>query len=90
MATKHFGPVVQTEIGALVVGGICNPRKNLRVFRGMEKGHFELAGSTIVLLFQKNQIELCPDIQHQLKNGEVQVHEGMWIGTQATKEHMAK
>lgn len=89
MATKHFGPVVQTEIGALVVGGICNPRKNLRVFRGMEKGHFELAGSTIVLLFQKNQIELCPDIQNQLKNGEVQVHEGMWIGTQAAKEHTA-
>ena len=89
MATKHFGPVVQTEIGALVVGGICNPRKNLRVFRGMEKGHFELAGSTIVLLFQKNRIELCPDIQNQLKSGEVQVHEGMWIGTQAAKEHAA-
>ena len=82
LTTEHFGPVVQTEIGALVVGGICNPRENLRVCRGQEKGHFELAGSTIVLLFQKGKILLRPDILEHLKHGEFQVHQGMWIGEQ--------
>ena len=82
LTTEHFGPVVQTEIGALVVGGICNPRENIRVRRGQEKGHFELAGSTIVLLFQKGKIRLRPDILEHLKHGEFQVHQGMWIGEQ--------
>ena len=82
LTTEHFGPVVQTEIGALVVGGICNPRENLRVCRGQEKGHFELAGSTIVLLFQKGKIRLLPNVLEQLKHGEFRVHQGMWIGEQ--------
>ena len=86
LTTEHFGPVVQTEIGALVVGGICNPRENLRVCRGQEKGHFELAGSTIVLLFQKGQIRLRPDIIDHLKCGEFKVRQGMWIGEQASKQ----
>lgn len=81
MTTQNFGPVVQTEIGALVVGGICNPRQNLRVVRGMEKGHFELAGSTIVLLFRKGRIKLLPEILQQAKHGEVRVKMGMRIGT---------
>lgn len=82
LTTEHFGPVVQIEIGALVVGGICNPREDLRVCRGQEKGHFELAGSTIVLLFQKGQIRLRPDILEHLTHEEFQVHQGMWIGVQ--------
>lgn len=86
LTTEHFGPVIQTEIGALVVGGICNPRENLRVRRGQEKGHFELAGSTIVLLFQKGKIQLLPYIQEQLKRGEFQVCQGMWIGKQGVQE----
>ena len=45
MATENFGPVVQTEIGALIVGGIVNYRENARFCKGMEKGHFELAGA---------------------------------------------
>ena len=81
MTTRNFGPVIQTEIGALVVGGICNPRQNLRVVRGMEKGHFELAGSTIVLLFQKGRIKLLPKILQQAEQGEVRVEIGTRIGT---------
>lgn len=81
LATENFGPVVQTEIGALVVGGIFNERENARVFRGMEMGHFELAGSTIVLLFQKERIRLLPHITDALMQGhEYRVMQGMWIG----------
>lgn len=81
MVTEHFGPVVQTEVGALVVGGISNYRENNRTFKGMEKGRFELAGSTIVLLFQKGRIYLHPYITNELTDGgEYRVTQGMWIG----------
>lgn len=86
IATENFGPVVQTEIGALIVGGICNPRENMRVCRGMEKGHFELAGSTIVLMFQKGRIKLLPEIGSSLKNGEYRVKLGMQIGERAAAD----
>ena len=81
LQTEHFGPVIQTEVGAFVVGGIVNENENGRFFRGMEKGHFELAGSTIVLLFQKNCICLRSQIRKRLAEGkEFRVKQGMWIG----------
>lgn len=87
MATEHFGPVVQTEVGALVVGGIFNHWENTRVFKGMEKGRFELAGSTVVLLFQKGQIRLRSHIGDIVAQGiEYRVTQGMWIGTKGPAE----
>lgn len=77
METDNFGPVVQCEIGALVVGGIENEKENASFAKGEEKGHFELAGSTIILLVQKDRIELCKNISDALKeNAEVRVHLG--------------
>ena len=81
LTTENFGPVVQTEIGALIVGGIFNAYQNKRFCKGEEKGHFELAGSTIVLLFQKNRIKLRPELAQKLAAGEeVRVQLGEWIG----------
>ena len=89
MTTEHFGPVVQTEIGALIVGGIANERENARVRRGSEKGHFELSGSTIVLLFEPGRIALLPELAPLLADGqEVRVLQGMQIGT-VKEEQMA-
>lgn len=83
LTTEHFGPVIQTEIGAFIVGGIVNERENARFRKGMEKGHFELSGSTIVLLFKKDKICLLPHIAQQLTDGkELRVEQGMWIGAQ--------
>lgn len=80
LATENFGPVVQTEIGALIVGGIANNEGNSRFYRGQEKGHFELAGSTIVLLFEQGRIQLLPDLAAKLESdGEVRVEQGLWI-----------
>ena len=82
LATEHFGPVVQAEIGALVVGGIVNEREHIRFRRGMEKGHFDLAGSTIVLLFQKHRVRLLPAVKECLNRGEeYRVALGTRIGT---------
>ena len=81
LTTDHFGPVVQVEIGALVVGGIHKACQNCRVRKGTEKGHFQLAGSTIVLLLQKGQVRLRPELLAQLEQGrEVPVELGMYIG----------
>lgn len=81
LTTEHFGPVVQCEIGAMVVGGIFNRTENARFRKGSEKGHFELAGSTIVLLFEAGQMDLKADLLKKLsKNAEVQVKQGEWIG----------
>lgn len=79
--TERFGPVVQTEIGAFVVGGIVNERENEPFCKGEEMGHFELAGSTIVLLFQRDRIALAAYIRRQLEEGrEVRVTQGMCLG----------
>lgn len=81
LATEHFGPVVQTEVGAFAVGGILPSRSRGRFCRGMEMGRFELAGSTIVLLFEKDRIRLLPHLADALKElEEIRVEMGMWIG----------
>lgn len=81
LTTENFGPVVQCEIGALVVGGIYNERENVRFLKGTEKGHFEIAGSTIVLLFEKGHMEIKEDIRRGLMNREeTRVVQGQWIG----------
>lgn len=78
--TRHFGAVVQAEIGALAVGGIVNPHQNCTFYKGQEKGYFTLCGSTIVLFTKANAVHLLPRILAEAKNGEVRVHYGQWIG----------
>ena len=81
MATENFGPVVQINIGAFVVGGIVNLKENSRFSKGDEMGYFDLAGSTIVLLFHNGRISLCEKLLSDLKkHKEVRVNQGMWIG----------
>lgn len=87
LETDHFGPVVQCEIGALVVGGIVNEKENLRFEKGEEKGRFELAGSTIVLLLEKERFTLRGELAEALsQNEEARVLQGEWIGTAKGKE----
>ena len=78
--TRHFGPVVQAEIGALAVGGIVNPHPGGPVYKGQEKGHFTLCGSTIVLLLQPGAAHLLPRILAEAEGGEARVAFGQWIG----------
>lgn len=88
METDHFGPVVQCEIGALVVGGIENDKENSRFNKGEEKGHFELAGSTIVLLFEPDRIKLRDEVVEKLTEmEELRIVQGEWIGISCPKEN---
>lgn len=54
LQTEHFGKVVQVEVGALGVGKIVN-HEHSKGKKGEEKGYFMFGGSTVVLIFQKNQ-----------------------------------
>lgn len=87
LETDHFGPVVQTAIGALIVGGIVNHHENYSFRKGEEMGQFELAGSTIVLLFERGRISLLPQLLSRLADGaELRVTQGMSLGTAVTPE----
>ena len=55
LETSNFGRAVEVEVGALVVGQICQVHRSPACFdRGDEKGYFSFGGSTIVLLFEKD------------------------------------
>lgn len=78
--TVNFGKVAQIEIGALLAGGIVNDHENVMMRKGAEMGHFELIGSTIVLLFKKGHIDLLPEIKECIKGDkEVRVIQGQHI-----------
>lgn len=53
--------MIQMEIGAVLVGKIHN-HELLEALKGEEKGYFEFGGSTIILLFQKEDVEIDGDI----------------------------
>ena len=69
------------EIGALLVGRIHNhPLTSL--VKGQEKGFFGLGGSSIMVLYPKDSIELDQDIWHYSQQDiEIQVSLGERIGT---------
>lgn len=69
MDTEHFGKVAQIEVGAFSVGGIQNRLNEGSFKKGEEKGYFDLHGSTIVLLFQKNKVNILPEIQKITSTG---------------------
>lgn len=59
--TKNFDDVVYMEVGAMMVGKICN-HDLISYQRGQEKGYFEFGGSTIVLLLKKDIVDIDVDI----------------------------
>ncbi len=86
--TEHFGPVVQVEVGALMVGKIHNYRGECDNYRGEcdikkgeEKGRFEFGGSTIILFIQKDRVKLDPQLfENTLDGYETKIKMGETIG----------
>ena len=69
MDTQNFGKVAQIEIGAFSVGGIKNNIEKGSFKKGDEKGYFDLHGSTIVLLLQKDKVRLLDEIKKVTDTG---------------------
>lgn len=74
LKTKHFKSIIQMEVGALMVGKICN--KNVKSFkRGEEKGYFCFGGSTVVVLVEKDTVIPDSDIlENSSKDIETRVY----------------
>ncbi|VTT08430.1 phosphatidylserine decarboxylase [Streptococcus gordonii] len=76
----ELGPVLQMEVGALLVGRIYNHSQDYLV-RGQEKGCFGLGGSTILVLYPAGTIRLDNDILTYSDLGiETQIQMGEKIG----------
>ncbi len=79
--TESFGKVIQIEIGAMMVGRICNLHGAGKCGRGEEKGKFEFGGSTIVLLMKKGTAEIDSEFNINTAEGfETAVKYGEKIG----------
>ena len=83
-----LGPVLQMEVGALLVGKIIN-KDQARFDRGQEKGYFTLGGSTILVLYPQGVLAVDDDIAEQSAQGiETQVKMGERIGYVQTTQHL--
>lgn len=79
--SEHFGEVLQMEVGALMVGKIVNHKETCPVKRGEEKGYFEFGGSTLILLLQKDAVNLRADLLKNTAAGyETQLQMGNPLG----------
>lgn len=76
-----FGDVIMAEVGATMVGSIVQTYNGSSVIKGKEKGYFKFGGSTVVLLFEKNNISIDSDLLINTANGyETAVKMGERIG----------
>jgi phosphatidylserine decarboxylase len=68
--TDDFGLVTQIEVGALLVGKIANLHGARRVERGEEKGMFLYGGSTVVLLLERDKLDIDNEFFAATERGE--------------------
>lgn len=81
MDTDNFGRAAQIEVGAMMVGRICNRDGAGSIVRGREKGKFEFGGSTAVVLLEKGRASIDGDILRNSSEGiETAVKYGEKIG----------
>ena len=86
MHTENFGIVTQVEVGAMMVGRIVNNHQEGNFSRGEEKGKFEFGGSTIVLLFESDKVEIDEEFFINTKaDKETYVKCGECIGRKKTR-----
>lgn len=80
--SDNFKDVLYIEVGATCVGSIIQSYTlNERVEKGEEKGYFKFGGSTVILFFEPNTIEIDSEIIHQTNLGyETYVLMGEKIG----------
>lgn len=81
LRTDNFDDVVQMEVGAMLVGRICNYHEKKRFVRGEEKGCFEYGGSTIILLVKDGVLDIEDEIIYNSQEDiETPVKFGQVIG----------
>lgn len=85
--TERFGLLTQIEVGAMLVGRICNLHGARAVTRGEEKGYFQYGGSTIILLVEPSAIDEPSELLAATDAGiETSVRMGETVATAARKQ----
>ncbi|KAI9019196.1 phosphatidylserine decarboxylase-domain-containing protein [Phycomyces nitens] len=81
--SERFGKVSVVCVGAMMVGSIIITAKvGMKLLRTDELGYFAFGGSTLVVIWQKDMIELDKDLINNSKNTmETLVRVGNHIGT---------
>lgn len=83
--TKNFGTIAQIEVGALMIGKIKNHQKSGLVKKGREKGMFLYGGSTIVVLLEKDKVDIDEKYFRNTANDiETKVKFGSTIGIKSS------
>jgi phosphatidylserine decarboxylase len=90
--SDHFGLMLIVEVGALTVGSIVQEYcPGQRVIKGTRKGHFELGGSTVVLLFRPDRIAIDRDLLANSSAGlETYVRMGESLGRTTSRQSYSK
>lgn len=80
--TKYFGELIQMEVGAMMVGRICNLQQEMtEVSKGEEKGYFAYGGSTVVVLVKEHMVDFDEDLlENSREHIETLVQMGERIG----------
>ena len=60
--TENAGTMCFIEVGAFGVGSIVNTRTKGNVSKMDEKGYFKFGGSTVVVVFEPNQVKFSDDL----------------------------
>lgn len=80
LSTENFGTCVFMEVGAIMVGKFTN-NTDREFTKGQERGYFELGGSTVVVLVEKDKLVLDEDLASLIDTEtEVAVQYGEKIG----------
>lgn len=82
LQSANFDDILFLEVGATCVGSIIQTYKQKTyVNKGDEKGYFKFGGSTVILLFKKDVINVDYDILNNTNSGyETKVNMGERIG----------
>lgn len=84
--SENFSDVLVMEVGAMLVGRIVNEKNRALVKRGEEKGRFEFGGSTVILLFEKDQVDWSDKLYGRSLHGvETPVKMGEVLGRRHVK-----
>jgi phosphatidylserine decarboxylase len=80
--SNNFGSILHIEVGATCVGSIIQTyTSNKPVKKGDEKGYFKFGGSTTILFFEKDKVQIDKDIIEETEKGfESKVLMGERIG----------
>jgi len=89
LSSPSFGDFIMAEVGATMVGSIVQTYSGNSVRKGAEKGYFKFGGSTVVLLFEKNKINIDKDLIINTDNGyETAVKMGERIGEACSTQYV--